>query len=70
MRNLAPDVVGAVDREAAGREGEGGAVRALDGGHPTVPIAGAATVVAQAYSVLNSFLYRDRQVHGCLTDYN
>ena len=38
--------------EGAGREGEGGAVRALDGDEAAVAVAGLAAVVAQTQGVL------------------
>ena len=56
MRYLATDVVGAVDWETAGWESESGAIRTFDRRHTSIPIAGPATVVAEADSILDSFL--------------
>lgn len=52
-------MVGAVDGEAAGREGESGVVRTFDRGHPTITIACPAAMVAQADGILYSLLHTD-----------
>lgn len=59
MGYLATDMVGAIDGEAAGREGEGGVVRAFDRGHPTITIACPTSMVTQTDGILYSLLHTD-----------
>lgn len=64
MRNLSPDLIGAVDGEAAGGEGEVGAVGAADGSQAAIPVAGAAAPVRESDRVLGPLLPAERALSG------
>lgn len=56
LGDLASGLVGAVAAQAAGAEGEVNSIRALYGGHASIPIGCAAAIVPQADSIFHILL--------------